>query len=349
MNRLKTNLTKPLHAILFVWQLAQIGIALYGMLVIAYLLARAGVGERWTWVAFANNFVPWLALGNLLLVGIALFSRRRVWLIALQVPGIAAFLLLYGELYLPHDSIAQAGTGSELSVATYNMQAKASDALRVTNLISAVDADIIALHELRPAHAAMIADRLAIQYPYQMLYAPAQTGGIGLLSRYPLLESEQLTTVKRYVRHARFVVDVNGVPVTIHVVHPPSPSNFASPIGYNANQRNRQLASVREQIQSESGPLLLLCDCNMSDQSDAYRALDRVLDDAHREVGRGMGFSFAIRVWPGLILPPIIRIDYVWHNDYFTTREIYVEQDSGTSDHYPVVARLILYEDNGGR
>jgi hypothetical protein len=104
-----------------VWLVVQVGIVLYGLLVIGYLFARLTVGERWNIVAFANNFVPWMAALGLALGLIALFSRYRWLLIAMQLPGIVMFLVLYGDLLVPEASQAQHGNGPELTVATYNI------------------------------------------------------------------------------------------------------------------------------------------------------------------------------------------------------------------------------------
>jgi hypothetical protein len=109
-----------MHVLMWVWILIQIGIVIQSLLVIGYLLARLVVGERWDIVAFANNFVPWIAAVGLSLSVIALLSRYRWALIALQMPGIVVFLVLYGELFLPGGSTAQQAGGPELTVATYN-------------------------------------------------------------------------------------------------------------------------------------------------------------------------------------------------------------------------------------
>jgi hypothetical protein len=109
-----------MHVLMWVWILIQIGIVIQSLLVIGYLLARLVVGERWDIIAFANNFVPWIAAVGLSLSVIALLSRYRWALIALQMPGIVVFLVLYGELFLPGGSTAQQAGGPELTVATYN-------------------------------------------------------------------------------------------------------------------------------------------------------------------------------------------------------------------------------------
>jgi hypothetical protein len=110
----------PERVYMWIWILVQAGIAINGLLVIGYLLARVVVGERWNVVAFTNNFVPWIAVVGLLLSLIALFSRYRWVLIALQLPSIIAFLVLYGALFLPKGSTAQRAGGPKLTVATYN-------------------------------------------------------------------------------------------------------------------------------------------------------------------------------------------------------------------------------------
>jgi hypothetical protein len=109
-----------MRVLLLVWVLVQIGMVIYGLLVIGYFLARLVVGEQWDAIAFANNFVPWIAAVGLSLSLIALLSRHRWVLIALQMPGIVSFLVLYGGLLLPRGSTARQAGGPELAVATYN-------------------------------------------------------------------------------------------------------------------------------------------------------------------------------------------------------------------------------------
>jgi len=99
----------------------QIGIAAYGLLVIGYLLLRVAVGERWNVVALANNFVPWMALGGGILSVVALGSPYRWLLVGLQIPGLVAFLVLYGALLVPQRPQSPAMTGRKLVVATYNI------------------------------------------------------------------------------------------------------------------------------------------------------------------------------------------------------------------------------------
>ncbi len=173
-----------------IWKLVLAASLLYGLAVTGYLLARVAVGERWNWIAFANNFVPWWALGNAILIGIALFSRQRGLLVACQLPGIVAFVILYGDLLLPPDRPAEATSGSPLTAATYNIISITSDPQRIQTEIAALDADIVGLEEVGPVHAELFAADLAQAYPYQAMYPGLPVSGVGLLSRYPIIEEK---------------------------------------------------------------------------------------------------------------------------------------------------------------
>jgi vancomycin resistance protein VanJ len=327
------------------WNLAQAGILLYGLAVTGFLLARMTVGERWNWVAYANNFVPWLALGNAILIGIALISGRRWLLIACQVPGLIAFLILYGELLLPRNTPAEATTHAPITVATYNILSPTSDPARIKEVMMRLDADVIGVVEVGPVHTQVLAAELADRYPYQAMYPSLSVHGVGLLSRYPILQKNVILPFVDSMFFLRAVLDVNGQPVTVYVVHPARPGGLISPFTYDDTRRDAEIAILCDDyLAYETGPLIVLGDFNMTDQSDSYRHVDALLDDAFRAAGRGMGFTFPDAWRPSLrLVPRLVRIDYVWYSADFRAYDAFVTKDSGTSDHYPVVARLGYY------
>jgi vancomycin resistance protein VanJ len=328
-----------------IWKLILAASLVYGLAVSGYLLARVVIGERWNWIAFANNFVPWWALGNAILIVIVLFSRERWLLVACQLPGIVAFVILYGDLLMPRDQAVEASSGTPLSAATYNIISLTSDPQRVRAEIAALDADIVGLEELGPVHAQVFAADLAQAYPYQVTYPNPQVAGVGLLSRYPIIEENMFRPLPDSMYCLRAVVDVDGAPVTVYVVHPRPPQWARSPFTYDDDLRNAEIAVlVDDYLAHESGPLIVVGDFNMTDQSDAYHQMNDRLHDAFREAGRGMGFTFPASIRSTIrLFPPLLRIDYVWHSDQFTVRAVAVAGDSGTSDHHPVVARLVLH------
>lgn len=318
-------------------------ILIYGLGVTGYVALRLVMGERWDTIAFANNFVPWWALGGLIGVLFAAFSRWRWPLLALQAPILILFVVVYGELFWPNRIVAEAGNGISLTAATYNTLSLQSDPQQVITVINELNTDIIGLQEVGPDLADLIAQQLAQQYPYQALHPAEAEHGVAFLSRYPILEEQVFFPFQKYVRHLRVLIDVNGTQVVVYVVHPHTPNPYFPPTAYNTHFRDEQLAALRDRLKTDLAPILVLCDCNTTDQSDAYHALDNMLVDSFREAGWGLGFTFPARILEGkLDVPRMIRIDYVWHNQYFVATNAQVGDDSGTSDHRPVIASLLL-------
>lgn len=326
------------------WNLILAFILLYGLGVTGYWAARLIVGEHWGWIAFANNFVPWWALGGLIAGGIAAFSRWRWRLIALQGPGLIAFLVAYGPLLLPHSPAAVASGTPLLTVATYNIIASTSDPQRVLEVTAGLEADVIGLQEVGPVHAALLEQTLIDEYPYQVLYPKLPVHGVGLLSRYPILSQELIPPFPDSMLYLRATLDVNGESITVYVVHPPPPRQFISPLTYDDSRRDAEIAILKDDyLAHETGPVIVLGDFNMTDQSDAYRLMDDGFDDAFRTAGWGLGFTFPDKIRASIrIIPRLIRIDYIWYNACFAASGVEVGSDGGTSDHRPVVAQIVL-------
>lgn len=209
--------------------------------------------------------------------------------------------------------------------------------LRVAEVVSTFDTDLVGLGEYEYSQAGQLHRRLTEAYPYRAIYPYATD--VALFSRYPILEKRLIRSPELRSPLLRAVVDIQGVAVTVYVVHLISPTLFGLPWQYEDAARNQESALVRDLLARESGPLLVLCDCNFTDQSDAYQSFDTLLTDAFREAGCGMGFTYPNEQ---RFLPPLVRIDYIWHNDHFSTLEAYPLNDSGTSDHRPIVARLAI-------
>jgi vancomycin resistance protein VanJ len=335
------SFSRPMRAIRI---LAEAAILLYGLGANAYLVARITTGERWSWVAFANNFVPWWALGALAAAVLALFSTRRWPLIALQVPVIVVFVAVYGPLILPHPSALGAGSDPDgtLRVATYNTLSIDSDPARVVETVAALDADLVGLQELGPYHTDLLIEQLSAEYPYRSLHPQLPVHGVGLLSRYPIREAEVIRLLPDSMLSLRAVVEIEGRPVTVVVTHPSPPRNAFSPLTYDATRRDREIGILlADHLDGIAGPLIVMGDFNMTDQSDTYRAVAAQFEDAFREAGRGMGFTFPATRNPALrIVGGLVRIDYVWHNAHFTALDAWPGPDGGTSDHRPMVAEL---------
>lgn len=331
------------------WHLLQVTVLAYGLGVTLFLIARVVPGERWAWVALANNFIPWWALGGFVACGLALLSRWRWLLLAVQLPGMLAFVMIYGALLAPPTVPRLEDDQPRLTVATYNILASQSDPARVVEVIRDLDADVIGLQEVGPRHADLIEHELDRRYPYRTLHPLLPVHGVALLSRYPILAESVFRPLPDSMLFLRAEIDFDGLPVTVYVVHPAPPRNAISPLGYDTTRRDTEIdILINGYLVGEIGPLIVLGDFNMSDQSAPYDDMQTLLSDAFRRAGHGLGFTYPAgsRRDRFNVVPRLVRIDYIWHNARFVALNARAYPDSGTSDHGPVSARLALQPDS---
>jgi vancomycin resistance protein VanJ len=212
-------------------------------------------------------------------------------------------------------------------------------------VLRASGADIIGVQELADAQAVAIADLLSDDYPFQALH-PGGIPGKGIISRFPLRETE-LLDLHPGRPDLQAVVTAPCGAVTVIVAHPPPPR-----IGRNRMLHslltNEQIARITA-VATRGHPAVLLTDFNRVGWQAAYRQLRGAgLIDAFGAAGRGMGFTLPTRVshlaYRGhplgdLPLPPLLRVDYVWHTAHFRTLASWIGGNAG-SDHLPVLAEL---------
>ena len=232
-----------------------------------------------------------------------------------------------------------------LTVMTYNVGAGLTNPRRLVEVLRQSSADIVGLQELAPDQGTAIATVLGDDYPYQVLH-PTGIPGKGLISRFPVQESALLDLHPGRPDLQAIVAAPDG-DLTIIVAHPPPPR-----IG---RHRVRQAALADQQISgivavtTGGTPTVLLTDFNRVGWQAAYRQLRQSgLIDAFGSAGRGTGFTLPTRLshlaYRGhplgeLPLPPMLRVDYVWHTTHFRTLDSWIGGNAD-SDHLPVLAVL---------
>ncbi|MFN8419685.1 MAG: endonuclease/exonuclease/phosphatase family protein [Anaerolineae bacterium] len=177
-----------------------------------------------------------------------------------------------------------------------------------------------------------------------------------ILSKYPFVEAKDFDPTNEHgYSQQRVVIDFNGEQIAIYNIHlsmpiwtvdiPQLPFSLRMALGYNDSVRNNEIARLIPILQAEKLPFIMGGDFNMSDHSVTYQQLANVVGDSFREVGVGMGKSWprpvsetdAIPDW----MPPIIRIDYIWHSPQWAP--INAEQGPYLgSDHLAVLAQFTL-------
>jgi endonuclease/exonuclease/phosphatase (EEP) superfamily protein YafD len=232
-----------------------------------------------------------------------------------------------------------------LTVMTYNVGDGLADPAQLVEMLRASAADVVGIQELAPAQAAAIEQHLAAEYPHQVLH-PAGIPGKGILSRYPLVETTQR-------EHHPGRPDLQGrvaTPegdLTVLVAHPPPPRFGRNRLHLDALS-NAQIRQIIDSV-STGEPVVLLTDFNRISWQAAYRQLSSAgLIDAYAASGAGLGLTLPTRLsnpasrntpLGRMPLPPILRVDYVWHTRHFRATSSWLGKNAG-SDHLPVLARL---------
>ncbi len=315
------------------------GIDVYALSMILFMLLRLITGTRLWQVLLVENLLSWMLLPSVpLLIVVALLRRwRRA---ALVGPVAASFLALYGAFFLPNLNAATAcSAGPEcrrLTVMSYNLLGdERPDVDAQVALIRESGAEIVALQEVSERAAAAIERDLADLYPYRIL-EPRGIPGTGLLSKYPILESEVFQLTPGYLYQGRAVIDWQGQPVTVFSAHPPAPGFVQGRYTSFVHDEGVALAAMTAQ----NRPALLLGDFNITDQAADYRLFAEAgLADAYREAGWGFGYTFPTRLGSYDNMLPLVRLDYIFTTCEFRAIRAWVGEHAG-ADHLPLYADL---------
>lgn len=278
----------------------------------------------------------WFAL-PLLIVTLLL----RAWRLSVVM---AIISIAFGTFYAPYftpEAVALGDDVPQINVLTFNTQ-MTRDGLR--DVIVSADADIVALQELSPEGADILA-LLEDEYPHQALHPQMDANeGQGIISRYPIVADEywEYPDLPHTLGHQRVEIDYDGTIITIYNTHPWPPAAFKT--GFNDESHRVALRDVIERARQEEGPLLLVGDLNMSNEFNEYDLLAEHFTDSFRVAGLGTGYTF-----PNFSLepiPPVLRLDYIWHTDHFATLDSQVWYEHGFSDHSPVWSQLALVNED---
>jgi endonuclease/exonuclease/phosphatase (EEP) superfamily protein YafD len=311
-------------------------IIFYGFCTTVFIALHILVGEQLQLVAILNNFMPLLLLPAvpLALLCVALGYIRFSLVLA---PAILMLVASYGTLLLPGHANA-AIAGQPLTLLTYNLHGdrQTRGTTSVVELVKQTDADVVTLQELSPT----MAQALEQLYPYHATHTNKDSlvVGQGVFSRYPIVEDDYWVME---LGMQRVVLDVNGKRVTLYNVHIRNPFvRGASGPKVDVSQRESVVNDLLRRTAHEHGPLIIAGDYNMTDQTDSYRRINARYHDTFREVGAWLGFTYPADL---RMVPPLARIDYVFHDDGVQSIAARVWPTSGGSDHRPVWVKLSLH------
>ena len=285
----------------------------------------------------------------------ALLLRSRVgW--ALAAVPLALWLGLFGWRFLPRAAGAEA-SGGAVRVMTFNLLSTNRQYDAIIGAIEEAQPDLIAFAELNPITHDALVERLGEEYPYQAFYRLSGAWfGNGIYSRWPL---DVLGPVHTGLGLRSVMADVYlpGGKARFVAAHP-----WATHVGRGWRgikvgversfiNREAQVAAICGYLdQWGDQPVILAGDFNMGEFSDAYRCIGDRLQDSYKAFGRGHGNTWPSArpdAWPWRLfgwLPPLTRIDYIFHSDHWRATEARVLKAETGSDHRPVLAVLTPIE-----
>lgn len=298
-----------------------------GGFVILWLLG----GEAIPVLAWLTNILHILLLPiPLLLVLIVLLRQWRTVLLVL--PLLAIWIAIFAPPFLPKSTEQPEGT--TLRIATFNVLQQSTPEL--LEIIRAMDADVIALQELSP-NSVEVFNALSDRYAYTALHPQDGVAGLGIYSRYPIMADEYRAIGNG---QQRVLLDVAGVQVAVFNVHTVPPFSIRLQV-----ERSTQVAALLDWSTAETGAVIVLGDFNMTPLTADYRAVTVHLADVFGAVGQGLGFTYPswgqVSGLPG-ILPPLVRIDYVFISQRLLPLSAAVWAQSDSADHRPVVVQVAV-------
>lgn len=329
----------------------------YGLCFVGYLIAYNFVGDRFWPLALVNTFAYVIFIPLVVLLPLSLITRSRIAFLRL-LPIIAVFIVWFLPYVRPRLALASTSPNS-IRILTFNTlwdNYKRDDLLQ---WFRDTDADIIFLQEITVDAARQIRSGLVDTYPYQPVSTDSdEWGGNYILSRIPITTFEyvDLGVPNALMQPQRITASINGLSFAAYNIHLEWPMSSERPLkaqlsrlspslgfmaGYDASVRNLQIERLTAHLQTEPLPFFMAGDFNTSDQSASYKQLAASVSDSFPEAGTGFGMTWPVASVQRLpsFVPPLIRIDYVFHSDGFRATSAQTGSAMG-SDHLPLFVTL---------
>ncbi len=310
----------------------------YIILTLLYLSLRVFVGERWQIVGQVNMFAHILVIpAPLLLIGCVIWRRWR--LSALLLLPTMACVIIYGVFFIPR-AVNVPTNAIHFTLLTFNTRFDRTSLEPFADIIREADADVVLMQELSFYAAQYLGQTLLDRYPYQVFYPSSiHAGGIGIMSRYPIVASEYWGTTRW---QQRAVLDIAGRQMVIYNAHTHHPFREG---GDGLTLRRADVQEIINRATQETLPVILAGDFNITDAADEYGWLTTHFTDAYRAVGQGFGFTFpAVGTQIRFFRVPfsVARLDYVFTSPQIQATAAIVWPDAATSDHHPLRVELAL-------
>lgn len=267
-----------------------------------------------------NHFRPLILMAAAALVVAALLLRSRPLVIGTGT--LALLSLVLGGAPLVHAATSATQTRPFLRLVTYNVNWENQRFADIAAFLTATDADVVVLQEVKCQNAAQLIAPLQSLYPHRF-GAPDSCVGQALLSKQPF------TAPKRFADHLGDTIMLSatfqrdGVDFELGGLH------LAFPL-----RPDRQVVHMDQliaELNGRPGPRIIAGDFNLTPFSWKLNKL------AHATGLRRHGTWLAS--WPSDFARPFFLIDNVMASPDFASAGVRIGPDLG-SDHRPVIADI---------
>lgn len=256
------------------------------------------------WILFCAAFSPYLMIGAPVSAIVLLLGNR--WVLgavacALTTAAVATQL----PLYIPAQN---AVNGISIRVLTANLDFSRADVKSIV-AIAGSEADVLALQELTPQAVKEFAGAgLDAIFPYQILDARDLASGVGLYSRFPIIESKRIYQYRLAMVRANVKVDGIATDLTLVVPHLPGP--WPQPLDDWQQDLNHLSTTLRALATTAgSGCVIAAGDFNSTLDMQPFRSLIR--QDGYRDAAEQSGSGITATFPANMRIPPLIAIDHV--------------------------------------
>jgi endonuclease/exonuclease/phosphatase (EEP) superfamily protein YafD len=326
----------------------------YSAFIIGYFILKLIFWDRLWIIALISTFIPLIFFPTFLLPIIGLSIIKKRWFTIISA---IACILLISWLHVKYFSptpINITDSQPSIKILSHNLSWHKTQSPTLIKLIQKQQPDIIFLQEIVRKHTERAFTWLKADYPYQIGTPP-----VGILSKYPIVSSEILHLAGHAETQQRAIIKFNQQEVVIYNMQATGPWLKRYNIGrflkipvYKYDKRSPEIQDLVQRVERETLPVIVAGDFNMTDETQDYDRVQKVMQDSFRKSGFGFGFTWP-HGWELKLLVkssnwrlnyPVCRIDYIWYSKHWGAKSSSV-LEATESDHLPVAAELLLLKE----
>lgn len=275
--------------------------------VLAFVVGAVGLASRYLPITNEGILVVSAASPYLTVAGgiaLILFALAQRWVLTIAAALLCVVMIgvqlprFIGPERMDVPSVA-------VRVVTANLGFGRADSDAVAELARS-SADVLVIQELTPEAAEGVSS-LDEQFPHQLLNPEPKAFGIGIWSRYPILDPSHVEGYQMPMLRARIQVPGVRFAPTLLAVHLAAP--WVQPLHIFTDDMDRFPATLRDVARDAgSGAVIVAGDLNSTIDMQPFRKfLDEGYRDAGEQVGAGLTRTYPSKPWR----KPMIGIDHV--------------------------------------